>query len=218
LQWDETNNRVNVADAMQFWTSKALKSTRHRVLIPPTRRFSIAYFVQPDPDTVRSHRWMLLTVAAETHQCRTRRKCEGANCPRTSFQTNPHCNGSNRCWRSYVRIVEDSQCYKMPDLVSTHNLQMYTSFITYDISWCFPVGFDLDGIRCLVNWAKSYKNHHLIPPLPFARNPTPALLTGFGTTKTITCPVIHLPVIFILHLASPWGSNETIREGIFIPI
>ena len=91
---------------------------------------------------------MLLTVAAETHQCRTRRKCEGANCPRTSFQTNPHCNGSNPCWRSYVRIVEDSQCYKMPDLVSTHNLQMYTSFITYDISWCFPVGFDLDGIRC----------------------------------------------------------------------
>lgn len=47
-------NRVNVADAMQFWTSKKLKSTTHRVQIPPRQRYSIAYFVQPDPDTVTS--------------------------------------------------------------------------------------------------------------------------------------------------------------------
>jgi isopenicillin N synthase-like dioxygenase len=29
-----------------------LKSTTHRVQIPPRQRFSIAYFVQADPDTV----------------------------------------------------------------------------------------------------------------------------------------------------------------------
>jgi len=75
LKWDETNDRVNVADAMQFWTSQALKSTRHRVLIPPRRRFSIAYFVQPDPDTVRSQVLNILTAAFETHQCQTGRKC-----------------------------------------------------------------------------------------------------------------------------------------------
>ena len=44
--------RVNVADAMQFWTSQSLKSTTHRVQIPTRQRFSIAYFVQPDPETV----------------------------------------------------------------------------------------------------------------------------------------------------------------------
>ena len=44
--------RVNIADAMQFWTSQSLKSTTHRVQIPPRQRFSIAYFVQPDPETV----------------------------------------------------------------------------------------------------------------------------------------------------------------------
>jgi isopenicillin N synthase-like dioxygenase len=42
---------VNVADAMQFWTGKSLKSTTHRVQIPPRQRFSIAYFVSPDPET-----------------------------------------------------------------------------------------------------------------------------------------------------------------------
>jgi len=42
---------VNVADAMQFWTSQSLKSTTHRVQIPVKQRFSIAYFVQADPDT-----------------------------------------------------------------------------------------------------------------------------------------------------------------------
>ena len=45
---------MNVADAMQFWTSQSLKSTTHRVQIPPRQRFSIAYFVQPDPETVSS--------------------------------------------------------------------------------------------------------------------------------------------------------------------
>jgi len=42
---------VNVADAMQFWTSNSLKSTTHRVQIPRRQRYSIAYFVSPDPDT-----------------------------------------------------------------------------------------------------------------------------------------------------------------------
>jgi len=37
---------------MQFWTSQKLKSTTHRVQIPPRQRFSMAYFVQPDPDTL----------------------------------------------------------------------------------------------------------------------------------------------------------------------
>jgi isopenicillin N synthase-like dioxygenase len=37
---------------MQFWTSQSLKSTTHRVQIPQRQRFSIAYFVQPDPETV----------------------------------------------------------------------------------------------------------------------------------------------------------------------
>lgn len=45
------DRRVNVADAMQFWTGQALKSTTHRVQIPSRQRYSIAYFVQPDPDT-----------------------------------------------------------------------------------------------------------------------------------------------------------------------
>jgi len=36
---------------MQFWTSNSLKSTTHRVQIPRRQRYSIAYFVSPDPDT-----------------------------------------------------------------------------------------------------------------------------------------------------------------------
>jgi len=44
---------VNVADAMQFWSSETLKSTKHRVLVPKKTRFSLVYFVVADPETVR---------------------------------------------------------------------------------------------------------------------------------------------------------------------
>jgi len=55
---------------MQFWTSQKLKSTTHRVQIPPRQRFSIAYFVQADPETVYmiGGRWLLI-VAFETYPC-----------------------------------------------------------------------------------------------------------------------------------------------------
>ena len=45
-------SRVNVADAMQFWTSNVLKSTKHRVQVPQRQRYSLVYFVIADPDTV----------------------------------------------------------------------------------------------------------------------------------------------------------------------
>jgi isopenicillin N synthase-like dioxygenase len=46
------NGRVNLGDALQFWTKDLLKSTVHRVQIPPAQRYSMAYFVEPDPDVV----------------------------------------------------------------------------------------------------------------------------------------------------------------------
>jgi isopenicillin N synthase-like dioxygenase len=49
-----SDGRVNLGDALQFWTKGLLKSTVHRVLIPPKQRYSIAYFVEPNPDVVCS--------------------------------------------------------------------------------------------------------------------------------------------------------------------
>ncbi|PWN51870.1 Clavaminate synthase-like protein [Violaceomyces palustris] len=48
---------VNVGDAMEFWTKGLFQSTQHRVALPRTEaesasRFSVAYFCQPDEDTV----------------------------------------------------------------------------------------------------------------------------------------------------------------------
>ena len=51
--------RVNVADAMQFWTSDMLKSTKHRVLVPKKTRYSLVYFVVADPETA----WSSIYVA-----------------------------------------------------------------------------------------------------------------------------------------------------------
>lgn len=48
---------VNVADALEFWTSGVMQSVQHRVVMPRTQdetvsRFSIAYFCQPDDDAL----------------------------------------------------------------------------------------------------------------------------------------------------------------------
>lgn len=48
---------VNVADALEFWTSGVMQSVQHRVVMPRTldetvSRFSIAYFCQPDDDAI----------------------------------------------------------------------------------------------------------------------------------------------------------------------
>ena len=51
---------VNVADAMQFWSSETLKSTKHRVLVPKKTRFSLVYFVVADPETVRLLYFLLM--------------------------------------------------------------------------------------------------------------------------------------------------------------
>ena len=42
--------RINLGDALQFWTKDVLKSTVHRVQIPTEQRYSIAYFCEADPD------------------------------------------------------------------------------------------------------------------------------------------------------------------------
>jgi len=69
---------------MQFWTSQSLKSTTHRVQIPPRQRFSIAYFVQPDPETViPPTRINLMMVAIEANSCSTRSWRECNHCKRT---------------------------------------------------------------------------------------------------------------------------------------
>jgi len=49
-----SDGRVNLGDALQFWTKGLLKSTVHRVLIPPKQRYSIAYFIEPNPGVVCS--------------------------------------------------------------------------------------------------------------------------------------------------------------------
>ncbi|ODO05039.1 hypothetical protein I350_05651 [Cryptococcus amylolentus CBS 6273] len=48
---------VNIGDALEFWSGAKLRSTIHRVVMPRTQaeqasRFSIAYFIQPDDETV----------------------------------------------------------------------------------------------------------------------------------------------------------------------
>ncbi|KAF7654879.1 hypothetical protein LDENG_00063660 [Lucifuga dentata] len=47
---------INIADLMQRWTSDTFVSVRHRVLLPPpgdsSTRQSLAFFVQPDDDTL----------------------------------------------------------------------------------------------------------------------------------------------------------------------
>lgn len=52
LIFSQLMKRVNLGDALQFWTKDLLKSTVHRVQIPPAQRYSMAYFVEPDPDVV----------------------------------------------------------------------------------------------------------------------------------------------------------------------
>lgn len=48
---------VNIGDALEFWTAGRLRSTIHRVVFPRTEkeaigRYSIPFFVQPDPDVL----------------------------------------------------------------------------------------------------------------------------------------------------------------------
>ncbi|WVQ96895.1 hypothetical protein IAU59_004002 [Kwoniella sp. CBS 9459] len=48
---------VNIGDALEFWSGAKLRSTIHRVVMPRTSaeqasRFSIAFFIQPDDETV----------------------------------------------------------------------------------------------------------------------------------------------------------------------
>ncbi|CAD6573811.1 MAG: hypothetical protein CYPHOPRED_005212, partial [Cyphobasidiales sp. Tagirdzhanova-0007] len=48
---------INIGDALEFWTCGLFRSTLHRVVMPRTAaerssRYSLAFFVQPDGDTV----------------------------------------------------------------------------------------------------------------------------------------------------------------------
>jgi isopenicillin N synthase-like dioxygenase len=44
----------NIGDCLMRWTNDIYVSTPHRVLTPPTQRFSIALFVDPNPDALVS--------------------------------------------------------------------------------------------------------------------------------------------------------------------
>lgn len=66
LSFVELTFSVNVADAMQFWTSNILKSAKHRVLAPLKQRYSLVYFVGADPETVRTRYSCLTFLALET--------------------------------------------------------------------------------------------------------------------------------------------------------
>lgn len=43
---------VNIADALMRWTNDIYVSTPHRVLPPPEQRHSLAFFLDPNPDSV----------------------------------------------------------------------------------------------------------------------------------------------------------------------
>ncbi len=43
---------INIADALMRWTNDIYASTPHRVLPPPAERFSLAFFLDPNPDSV----------------------------------------------------------------------------------------------------------------------------------------------------------------------
>lgn len=43
---------VNIADMLMRWTNDTYVSTPHRVLPPPRKRLSIAFFLDPNPDSV----------------------------------------------------------------------------------------------------------------------------------------------------------------------
>ena len=43
---------VNIGDALMRWSNDLYRSTPHRVLPPPRRRRSIAFFLDPNPDSV----------------------------------------------------------------------------------------------------------------------------------------------------------------------
>ncbi|MEM9229655.1 MAG: 2-oxoglutarate and iron-dependent oxygenase domain-containing protein [Pseudomonadota bacterium] len=43
---------INIADALMRWTNDIYVSTPHRVLPPPAERFSLAFFLDPNPDSV----------------------------------------------------------------------------------------------------------------------------------------------------------------------
>ncbi len=43
---------VNIGDCLERWTNDVYVSTPHRVLAPARERFSVAFFLDPDPDAV----------------------------------------------------------------------------------------------------------------------------------------------------------------------
>ena len=43
---------INIADALMRWTNDIYVSTPHRVLPPPAERYSLAFFLDPNPDSV----------------------------------------------------------------------------------------------------------------------------------------------------------------------
>jgi len=43
---------INIADLLMRWTNDTYVSTPHRVLTPPKERFSLAFFLDPNPDSV----------------------------------------------------------------------------------------------------------------------------------------------------------------------
>ena len=113
--------RVNVADAMQFWTSDTLKSTKHRVLIPKKTRYSLVYFVVADPETVYpSFSWLTLT-APETNLRYREWKCY--NCQRTLAVADRYSHGLYSA--SYGRFKSQGcsiklGCSSLSQLTSLH--------------------------------------------------------------------------------------------------
>ena len=45
---------INIADLLMRWTNDVYVSTPHRVLPPPRERYSLAFFLDPNPDSVIS--------------------------------------------------------------------------------------------------------------------------------------------------------------------
>jgi isopenicillin N synthase-like dioxygenase len=45
---------VNFGDCMAFWTGGRIPATVHRVVAPPSTRFSVPFFYEPDVNTVIS--------------------------------------------------------------------------------------------------------------------------------------------------------------------
>jgi hypothetical protein len=120
--------RVNVADAMQFWTSDTLKSTKHRVLIPKKTRFSLVYFVVADPETVYRPFASLTLAAPETNLRYREWKCY--NCQRTLSVADRYSHGLHSA--SYGRFKSQGYGIKLCCSSLSHSL---VRLIAYNITY-----------------------------------------------------------------------------------